>query len=162
MKIYLGADHAGFELKEQLKKWLIELGHEVKDFGAFSFDAEDDYPDFVRPVAEAVAADSEQGQGIIIGGSGQAEAICANRLKGVRAAVFYGPVLAKSKVDANGRESSNPFEIVRLSRLHNNANILSLGSRFVSEEEAKKAIEIFLGTEFEGGRHKRRIEKIDN
>ena len=96
MKIYIGTDHAGFELKNKLKDYLsnLGLGYEVIDKGAFSFDADDDYPDFIRPVAEAVA--SEEGSfGIILGGSGFGEAICANRVKGARAVVFYGPMLPK-------------------------------------------------------------------
>src|SRR3990167_6509476 len=113
MKIYIGADHAGFEIKEMLKKYLADLKYEVEDKGAFKYEPEDDYPDFVLPVARAVAADPEN-RGIIIGGSGEGEAICANRVKGARAAVFYG----------------GNFEIIELSRKHNDANILSLGARF--------------------------------
>ncbi len=146
MKIYIGTDHAGFELKEALKKYLAEIGHEVEDKGAFSLNLEDDYPDFIRPVAEAVAADPENTRGIVLGGSGQGEAMTANRLKGVRAAVYYG----------------GEREIIKLSREHNNANILSLGARFISAEEAKEAVKLWLDTPFSGeARHIRRIEKID-
>ena len=145
MKIYLGSDHAGYELKEKLKIFLGEKGYEMKDFGAFSLNPEDDYPDFVRSVAEAVAADPES-RGVVFGGSGQGEAIICNRSKGVRAAVYYG-----------GNQ-----EIVKLSREHNDANVLSFGARFVSEEEAKEALTLWLATPFEGGRHQRRVEKIDN
>jgi ribose 5-phosphate isomerase B len=144
MKIYIGADHAGFELKEILKKFLAEKGYEVEDKGAFEFDKEDDYPDFIRPVAEAVASDPGS-RGLILGGSGQGEAMVANRVKGIRALVYYG----------------GSIKIVKLSRQHNDANILSLGARFISEEKAKKAVELWLSTEFQGGRHQRRIEKID-
>ncbi|MEK7115221.1 MAG: RpiB/LacA/LacB family sugar-phosphate isomerase [Patescibacteria group bacterium] len=151
MKIYLGSDHAGFELKEKIKKWLALsqaeglARYEVVDFGALKFDAQDDYPDFVRPVAQAVANDSEQGRGIILGGSGQGEAMVANRISGARAAVYYG-----------GGE-----EIIKLSREHNNANILSLGARFINEEEAFKAIKLWLDTPFSGDeRHVRRIAKF--
>lgn len=144
MKIYIGADHAGYEMKEMLKKYLAELGHQVEDKGAFKYEPDDDYPDFVLPVARAVASDSES-RGIIIGGSGQGEAMAANRVKGVRAAVFYG----------------GNFEIVELSRKHNNANILSLGARFIDDEIAKKAVKLWLETQFEGGRHQNRINKID-
>lgn len=161
MKIYIGSDHAGFELKEKLKKFLGELGHEVEDKGAFELNLEDNYPDFIKPVAEAVAKDFVS-FGVVIGGSGQAEAICANRVKGARAAVFYGPKATIGAADVTGRISEDPFEIVRLARLHNNANILSIGARFVSEEEAKEAAKIFLSTEFEGGRHQRRVDKIDS
>ncbi len=146
MKIYIGTDHAGFELKEALKKFLGELGYEVEDKGAFSLDPADDYPDFIRPTAEAVANDPERSRGIILGGSGQGEAMVANRFKGVRAAVYYG-----------GQQ-----EIVKLSREHNNANILALGARFISEYEAKEAVRIWLETPFSGEeRHARRIKKID-
>lgn len=144
MKIYIGADHAGFEMKEMLKKYLADLGHQVEDKGAFKYEPEDDYPDFIFPVAKAVATDTES-RGIIIGGSGQGEAMCANRVRGARAAVFYG----------------GNFEIVELSRKHNNANILSLGARFIDDELAKKAVELWLKTPYEGGRHERRIVKMD-
>lgn len=146
MKIYIGADHAGFELKETLKKYLAELGHQVEDKGAFKYDPEDDYPDFVLPVAKAVAGDPERSRGVVIGASGQGEAICANRVKGVRAAVYYG----------------GDFELIRLSRAHNNANILSLGARFIDDELAKKAVKLWLETDFDSGRHARRIAKLDS
>ena len=145
MKIYLGADHAGFEMKEVLKKYLTDLKYEVEDKGAFKYEPEDDYPDFVRLVAEAVVNDPERSRGIIIGGSGEGEAMCANRVRGARAAVFYG----------------GNFEIIELSRKHNNANILSLGSRFIDDELAKKAVKLWLETNFEGGRHERRVSKLD-
>ena len=144
MKIYLGADHAGFELKETLKIWLQNSGYEVEDKGAFKYEPEDDYPDFVFPVARAIAADPES-RGIVIGGSGQGEAMAANRVRGVRSAVYYGGIL----------------EIVELSRKHNNANILSLGARFIDDELAKKAVKLWLETNFEGGRHERRVSKLD-
>ena len=142
--IYLATDHAGFELKEKIKKYLVELGMEVEDLGAHEFNPEDDYPDFVRPVAEAVANDPERSRGIIFGGSGQGEAIVVNKVKGIRAAVYYG----------------GPVDIVKLSRQHNDANILSLGARFITLEQAKEAIKVWLDTKFEGGRHKRRMHKI--
>src|SRR3989338_6113729 len=146
MKIYIGADHAGFELKETLKKFLLELGHEVEDKGAFKYEPEDDYPDFILPVAKAV--EQSQGakvRGIVIGGSGQGEAMCANRVRGVRTAVYYG----------------GDFEIVRLSRAHNNANVLALGARMMDDELAKKAVKLWLETPFDCGRHQQRIEKLD-
>ena len=145
MKIYIGGDHAGFELKEIIKKFLVEKGFDVEDKGAFKYQAEDDYPDFIKPVAEAVSKDPEKAMGVIFGASGQGEAICANRVKGVRAAVFYG----------------GSIKIPELSREHNNANILSLGARFLTEEEAKLAVDVWLRTQFADGRHKRRIDKID-
>ena len=144
MKIHLATDHAGLELKEKVKLYLIDLDYEVIDHGAYEYDALDDYPDFIFPCANAVSNDPES-KGIILGGSGQGEAMAANRVKGVRAAVFY-----------NG-----PDEIIKLSRQHNNANILSLGARFMSEEEMYKIIEVWLSTDFESGRHQRRIEKLD-
>ena len=144
MKIHLATDHAGLELKEKVKLYLSDLNYEVIDHGAYEYDALDDYPDFIFPCANAVSNDPES-RGIILGGSGQGEAMAANRVKGVRAAVFY-----------NG-----PDEIIKLSRQHNNANILSLGARFMSEEEIYKVIEVWLSTDFESGRHLRRIEKLD-
>ena len=144
MKIHLATDHAGLELKEKVKLYLSDLNYEVIDHGAYEYDALDDYPDFIFPCANAVSNNPES-KGIILGGSGQGEAMAANRVKGVRAAVFY-----------NG-----PDEIIKLSRQHNNANILSLGARFMSEEEMYKIIEVWLSTDFESGRHQRRIEKLD-
>ena len=170
MKIYIGGDHAGFELKGKIKIFLTNLGHQVEDMGAFKYDLEDDYPDFIRVVAEAVAEGFERGRvdtslsdvrGVIVGGSGQGEAIAANRVKGARAAVFYASRAPIGIVDAEERRSQDPYEIIRLTRMHNDANILSIGARFITEEEAKKAIEIFLATAFEGGRHLRRVTKIE-
>ena len=145
MKIHLATDHAGLELKDKIKQHLNESGHDVIDHGAYEYDALDDYPDFIFPCAKAVAEDSRS-RGIILGGSGQGEAMAANRIKGVRTAVFY-----------NG-----PKEIIELSRQHNNANILSLGARFMSEEEIYRIIEIWFDTDFEEGRHQSRIDKLDN
>lgn len=163
MKIYIGADHAGYELKEELKTYLVELGlgYEVIDKGAFTYDKDDDYPDFSKQVAEAVAGD-EGSMGVILGGSGQGEAMSANRISGARTAVFYGEMLPKDAVDIEGDESVDSFEIIKLAREHNNANILSIGTRFVSEDQIKFAIELFLATEFSGDeRHIRRIKKLD-
>lgn len=147
MKIIIGADHAGFDLKSKLVAWLKERGHEVTDVGAYEENPGDDYPDFIEPVARAIADNPEQNRGIILGGSGQGEAMDANRFQGVRAAEFYG----------------GDVSVVKVAREHNDANILSLGARFVTLDEAKKAVEIFLATDFSGdGRHVRRIEKIDD
>lgn len=162
MKIFIGADHAGFELKEKLKVYLndLALDYEIIDKGAFKIDPEDDYPDFIKPVAEAVAEEPKS-RGIILGGSGQGEAMCANKIAGARAAVFYGQALPLVAVDVRGEKSADPFEIIILERKHNAANILSIGTRFVSEDEAKFAIELFLKTEFSGEeRHTRRILKF--
>ncbi|HZX49574.1 MAG TPA: RpiB/LacA/LacB family sugar-phosphate isomerase [Candidatus Paceibacterota bacterium] len=143
--IYLASDHAGLDLKEKLKKYIEqELGEEVEDMGAFAMNPDDDYPDFVIPAAEKVGKDPEHNLAIVLGGSGQGEAIAANKVKGVRAALYYG----------------GPLDIVKLSRQHNNANILSLGARFVSLEEAKEAVKLWLETSFQEGRHERRVNKI--
>lgn len=166
MQVYIASDHAGFELKEKLKNYLGELGFEVKDFGPFVFDKNDDYPDFVRLVAEAVTNDPENGRGIILGASGQGEAMVANRFSGVRAAVFYSPAVAllarRSLGAAGAEEGGGESEIIKLSREHNDANILSLGARFLNEGEAKTAVKLWLETPFSGEeRHIRRIRKID-
>ncbi len=154
MKVYIGTDHAGFELKEKLKKYINDLGYEVQDLGPFSYDADDDYPDLIRPVAEAVVAD-ESSMGVILGGSGQGEAICANRVPGARAGVYYGG--AKTQTDIKG----NIFDMLTSMREHNNANIISLGARFMSEDEVMNAIKVFLSTPFSGNdRHLRRIKKL--
>jgi len=145
MIIALGTDHAGIDLKEVVKKFLENNGYEVKDFGAYEYDSADDYPDFINPTAEFVSKNNNA-MGIIFGGSGQGEAMAANRYKGVRAAVFYG----------------GPDEIISLSRQHNNANILSLAARFIEPEHAINVIKLWLSTEFEGGRHQKRIEKLDS
>lgn len=141
--IYLASDHAGFELKEKIKKALLDMGLKTEDMGAHEFVDKDDYPDYVIPVAKKVA-ESEENRGIVFGWSGQGEAIAANKIQGIRAAVYYGGSL----------------ELVRLSRFHNNANILSLGAGFLTSDEALDAVKLWLDTEFEGGRHERRIEKI--
>ena len=161
MKIYIGTDHSGYELKEKLKVYLGGLGHTVEDKGAFKYEANDDYPDFIRLVAEAVASD-EGSFGVILGSSGQGEAMCANRVPGVRAALFYAGAIPPNTIDINGTKSQDPFEIVKLARTHNNANILSLGARFLSEDEIKFAIELFLATKFgDDERHIRRVKKLN-
>ena len=146
MKIYIGTDHAGFELKEKLKTYLSDLGYAVEDKGAFTLTPTDDYPDFVRPVAEAVARE-EGSFGIVLGKSGEGEAMVTDKIEGIRTAVYYGGSL----------------DIPRLAREHNNANILSIGAGFVTEDEAKEAVKIFLETPFSGEeRHERRVEKIED
>ena len=144
-RIVLATDHAGFKLKEAVKKSLLELGLEVKDFGALEYESTDDYPDFINPAAKFIS-EKDNTMGIIFGGSGQGEAMAANRFKGVRAAVFY----------------DGPDEIINLSRLHNNANVLSFGSRFIDADRAIELIKKWLSVEFEGGRHQKRIEKLDS
>jgi len=161
MKIYIGSDHTGYELKKELINYFTELGHELVDKGPFEYDKDDDYPDFIREVAKSVAEESGS-FGIIFGGSGQGEAMCANRVPGARAAVFYGEAVAKEAVDIAGNMSADSFEIIKLARVHNDANILSLSTRFLSPDEIKFAIELFLSTQFSGEeRHLRRIKKLD-
>ena len=146
MRICIASDHAGFELKQALGAYLREEGHEVADMGPHELVPGDDYPNYCIPLAKAVAGDADL-LGIVIGFSGQGEAIAANRVKGARAAVYYG----------------GPEEILRLSREHNNANVLSLGAKFLSVEEAKEAVSIWLSTDFSHGeRHVRRINELDN
>lgn len=144
MKVYLATDHAGFELKNKIKEFLVGKGYEVEDCGAYEFDKNDDYPDFIAKAAEAVSKEPNS-KAIIFGGSGQGEAMVANKFKNVRATVYYG---------------FSP-EIITLSREHNNANILSIGARFVDEKEGKEVVEKWLSLPFpQDDRHKRRIEKI--
>ncbi|GIW68659.1 RpiB/LacA/LacB family sugar-phosphate isomerase [Candidatus Parcubacteria bacterium] len=148
LTVVLAADHAGFALKEVLKGWLAQAGVAVEDCGAVSPDPADDYPCFIFPAARRVQELRVQGAqafGVVLGGSGQGEAMAANKVPGVRAAVFYGGDLA----------------IARLAREHNDAFILSLGARFVGEEEAKEAVRLFLTTPFSReARHARRLEQI--
>jgi ribose 5-phosphate isomerase B len=141
MKIGIGSDHAGFQYKEQIRAHLQSLGHEVRDFGTFS-DAPVDYPLFIRPVAEAVAR-GECERGIVLGGSGNGEAITANRVKGVRCALCWN------------------VKSARLGRHHNNANVISLGERMMSLKTALEIVDAWLETPFDGGRHQHRIDLID-
>jgi len=140
MKLAIGADHAGFSLKEKLKKYLIEKGHEVKDFGPSS-EQSVDYPDFAHPVANAVEK-KEVDLGLLMCGSGNGINMTANKHQGIRSALCWNA------------------EIAKLSRQHNNANILTLPARFIEESEAIKCADIFLSTPFEGGRHEGRVQKI--
>jgi ribose 5-phosphate isomerase B len=142
MKIGIGSDHAGFEYKEQIRKTLKDLGHEVKDFGTNSATPVD-YPLFIRPVAEAVA-NGECERGIVLGGSGNGEAIVANRVRGIRCALCWN------------------VESAKLARQHNNANMVSLGQRMITLDMALTIVRVWLETPFEGGRHQRRIELIDS
>jgi ribose 5-phosphate isomerase B len=142
MRIALGTDHAGFEYKEVIRVWLGEHGHEVRDFGTFSRER-CDYPDFIRPAAQAVA-NGECERAIVLGGSGNGEAIVANKVRGVRCGLCWNE------------------ESARLSRQHNDANVLSLGQRMISRELALRIVEIWLSTAFEGGRHIARIAKIES
>ena len=146
MKIYFATDHAGYELKNALVAFVRdELGYEVEDLGAHEYNKDDDYPDFIAKVAEQVSSNPETARGIVLGGSGQGEAMVSNRFPHVRAAVYYGGNL----------------DIITLSREHNDANILSLGARFINEEEAKKAVKLWFETKFSGDeRHVRRLQKV--
>ena len=141
MKIAIGSDHAGFRYKEKIKEFLQEQGHTVNDFGTFSEEPVD-YPLFIRPVAEAVA-NGEYERGIVLGGSGNGEAMMANRIKKVRCALCWNE------------------ELARLARQHNNSNVLSLGERVIPEATVLEIVRVWLETEFEGGRHVRRIELLD-
>ncbi|MES2226074.1 MAG: RpiB/LacA/LacB family sugar-phosphate isomerase [Patescibacteria group bacterium] len=160
MKIYLACDHAGFGLKNALIEQLTLLGNDIEDCGAFTLDPDDDYPDFVQPLTQKVLADAGS-LGIVCAGSGQGEAMCANRVPGIRAAVFYGPLSAIEALDREGGHSENGYDIVRLARRHNDANILCIGSRFVSPPQADEAVRTFLTTPFTGDeRHARRLGKF--
>lgn len=162
MKVYIATDHTGYILKNTLVDYVRDvLLYEVEDLGAHTLNPDDDYPDLIRPCAQKVASENEA-LGIVIGGSGQGEAMAANHVKGVRAAVFYGQARATGAVDAEGAPSLDGYDIVRLAREHNDANILSLGARFVTDEDAREAVRIFLETPFTGAdRHARRIAKMD-
>lgn len=145
MTIHIGADHAGYNLKEILKPFVQSLGYTVVDHGAFDENLVDNYPDFIEPVAQAVADDNNS-YGIILGGSGQGEAMDANRFAHVRAAEYYG----------------GDLDIVKIARQHNDANILSIGARFVSDSEAMDAVKIFLETSFSSDKkYEHRIEQMD-
>ncbi len=164
-KVYIASDHAGFALKRAVSEMLSTRGYPVVDFGAKTLDSNDDYPDFITPcatrVAQACADGDTRAFGIVIGGSGQGEAMSANRVVGVRAAVFYGGIYAQRALDVKGTQTHGSLDIVRLARLHNDANILSLGARFISEEEAFEAVILFIETPFSRDpRHIRRISKF--
>ncbi|MBZ5661172.1 MAG: ribose 5-phosphate isomerase B [Acidobacteriia bacterium] len=141
MKIAIGSDHAGFEYKEKIKALLAGLGHEVKDFGTFSAEPVD-YPLFIRPAAQAVAS-GECERGIVLGGSGNGEAIVANKVRGVRCALCWS------------------LETARLAREHNDSNVLSLGQRMIPEELALEIVKVWLATAFADGRHARRVAMIE-
>ena len=148
--VHIGADHAGFYLKEALVSYLKKLNYQVIDHGAYLYDEFDDYPDFVAPVGRAVSDRPNSVKGIVIGGSGQGEAMVANQFPNVRATVFYG-----NKIFQNS-------DIIKLSRQHNDANVLSLGARFLTTGEAKDAVRVWLTTPFSGEyKHIRRIKKME-
>ncbi len=160
MKVYLATDHAGFELKNKVAQFLKKEGYEVEDCGPETYDKDDDYPDFISKAAKKVSENPDH-FGIVFGGSGQGEAIVANKFKSVRCALFYGPVIPPIATDVNGRESDDPYEMLRLTREHNNSNMLSIGVRFMSADDAMNAIKLFLTSKYSGEeRHARRIAKI--
>ncbi len=142
MKIAIGTDHAGFQYKEAIRDYLAKKGHQVKDFGTYTPER-CDYPTFIRPVAEAVAR-GEYERGIVLGGSGNGEAIVSNRVRGIRCSLCWD------------------LRSARLAREHNDANVLSLGQRMMAVEEALEIVDLWLATPFEGGRHAERIKLIDN
>jgi len=142
LKIALGTDHAGFAYKEAINTFLLEKGYQTKDFGTFSEESVD-YPDFIRPAAEAVA-EGLCDLGIVLGGSGNGEAMAANKVQGVRCALCWS------------------VDTATLAKQHNNANVLSLGQRQISKELALEIVDAWLNATFEGGRHKRRIEMLDS
>lgn len=161
MKIALSTDHAGFEQLQSLQVFLTTQGHECVNFGPQSLDPADDYPDFIFPAARAVAS-GECEVGIIWGGSGQGEAMAANRLLGVRCGVFYGPARAPGAVDADGNTATDDYEILRLNRQHNHANMLSLAGRFLDQATTEQAVTIWLQTPWsDADRHARRVRKLD-
>jgi ribose 5-phosphate isomerase B len=162
MKIALATDHAGFEQVKALQAYLESLGNECHYYGPEVYDEADDYPDFIFAAARAVA-NGECERGIVFGSSGQGEAMAANRLTGVRCALFYGPVVAPGAIDAEGSTSSDPYILLRLSREHNDANMLSLAARFLSMDEIQTACKVWLdapGATAE--RHLRRVKKLDS
>lgn len=160
MRIALATDHAGYEQLKDIQEYLESLGHECRNFGPDSLNPADDYPTFIFQAARAVAS-GEYERAVIMGGSGQGEAMAANRFKNIRCAIFYGPSVAKKVVDIEGRISRNPYEIIKLSRQHNDSNVLSLAARFVSLQDMKQATKLWLETPFGAAeRHKRRIEEL--
>ncbi len=160
MKVYFAADHAGFALKEALMASVQKAEFEIEDCGAFTFDKDDDYPGFIAAAARALSRDASAGldsRAIVIGASGQGEAIVANRFKSVRCALYYGPA-GTNQTDVGGKE----LDMLSSTREHNNANALSLGARFLDANEASKVVVDWLKKPFSGEeRHLRRIGQID-
>ncbi|HEU0022702.1 MAG TPA: ribose 5-phosphate isomerase B [Dehalococcoidia bacterium] len=141
MRIAIGSDHAGFAYKEKIREFLDEQGHQVQDMGTYSEEPVD-YPQWIRPVAQAVAS-GEYDRGVVLGGSGNGEAMVANKVRGIRCSLCWN------------------VESARYARQHNNANVLSIGQRLVSEQTALAVVGVWLNTQFEGGRHERRIKQIE-
>ncbi len=146
MKIYLASDHAGFKLKGQIIGWVKEFGHEPVDLGPFVYKEGDDYPDFIKLAAKEVANDPDNCRAIVLGTTGEGEGIVANRFPQVRAAVYYG----------------GNREIIKLSRQHNDSNVLSLGARFLNDHEAREMVHLWLTLQFSGEtRHLRRLKEVE-
>ncbi len=160
MKVYLAADHAGFELKQQLLSFIQLLGHDAEDCGALALDEADDYPAIIASAARKLSADVASGiesRAVLIGASGQGEAMVANRFSGVRCALYYGPASVE-QTDTDGKKLTMLISV----REHNDANALALGARFISPEDAKAAVQTWLAALFSGDeRHARRIREID-
>jgi ribose 5-phosphate isomerase B len=147
MKIFFASDHAGFEMKSKLLEFVKDFGFETEDCGAFELNPDDDYPEFVKKAAQAVSEATDGSRAIVLGGSGQGEDMVADKFPNIRSAEYYGGNL----------------EIIKLSREHNDANVLSLGARFLTLDEAKEAVKLWLATPFSGDeRHKKRINEIEN
>jgi len=146
MKIFFASDHAGFEMKNSLVEFVKGLGYETEDCGAYELNPDDDYPEFVKKAAKAVSEATDGSRAIVLGGSGQGEDMVADKFPNVRSVEYYGGNL----------------EVIKLSREHNDANVLSLGARFLSLDEAKEAVKLWLETPFSNEeRHKRRISEIE-
>ena len=160
MKVYFASDHGGFEIKNKLVEFVVGLGHNVEDCGAHELNPSDDYPEIIARAARKLSADEQSGQdsrAIIAGGSGQGEAMMANRFKRVRCAVYYGEA-SRKQTDMSGKQ----LDILVSPREHQNANCLSLGLRFLTLEEAKEAVQRWLSTPYPGEeRHARRIKQLD-
>lgn len=157
MKIVFAADHGGFALKEKLKPFVASLGYEVIDMGAHVLDMADNYPPIIQEAARKVAQDTRNTRGIIIGGSGQGEAFAANRIKGVRAVVYYGEP-ARKQIDAEGKE----IDMITSTREHNDSNMLALAGRFLTEDEAKDAVKKWLAVSYDSAsRHEVRHTMVD-
>jgi ribose 5-phosphate isomerase B len=161
VKIALSTDHAGYERLKKLKEGLELAGYACHDFGPAQFNVDDDYPDYIKPACESILAGGCQ-LGVIFGGSGQGEAMAANRFKGIRCMVWYGPSVPIEAVNAEGMMSSDPYELLKLSREHNNANMISIAGRFVNDDETLKVVVKWLNESFKNEeRHQRRITKLD-
>ncbi len=153
MRVVFASDHAGYELKNHLKEFVMSLGYEAEDVGAYDYEPEDDYPDFISKAAKEVSENPENVRAIVLGGSGQGEAIMANRFSNVRAVVYVG----------EPKENEDALDMIKLTREHNNSNVLSLGARFLTNSVAETAVKKWLETDFPAeDRHFRRIEKIES